>query len=145
MPVGDTGAVQPAAGTPGGTATAAAQPPIFQTPVDQFAAQAQQQATPTQPVSATNGAVAAGGPAVVAQQIAKNTNNSIQAAVANGSLTAQGAQQATAFQQNLTAQWQQILLNQGGGNPATNPQWPQIQTLIAKQVNDLVTKLGGHA
>jgi hypothetical protein len=89
--------------------------------------------------------VAAGGPAVVAQQIAQNTNNSIQAAVSNGSLSAANAQQVTAYQQNLTAQWQQILLNQGGGNPASNPQWPTIQTLIAKQVNERITQLGGHA
>ncbi len=89
--------------------------------------------------------MAAGGPAVVAQQIQQNTNNSIQAAVSNGSLSAAGAKQATALQQNLTAQWQQILLNQGGGNPQSNPQWPQIQTIIAKQVNALVTQLGGHA
>jgi hypothetical protein len=65
--------------------------------------------------------------------------------VSNGSLSPANAQQVTAYQQNLTAQWQQILLNQGGGNPVSNPQWPTIQALIAKQVNARITQLGGHA
>lgn len=116
----------PAAGTPGGTTAAAGGPIVV-------------------PPGVTNGTVAAQGPAAVAQAIQQNTVGSIQAAVANGSLSQQGAQQAIALQNSLTAQWEQILLNQGGGNPLTNPQWPQIQTVIAKQVNQFVQQLGGHA
>jgi hypothetical protein len=123
---GGGGGAVPPAGTPGGGTAAGGGPIVI-------------------PPGVTNGAVAAQGPAAVAQAIQQTTTNSIQAAVANGSLSPQAAQQAMAYQQNLQAQWQQILLDQGGGNPQTNPQWPQIQALIAKQVNQRITQLGGHA
>ena len=62
---------------------------------------------------------------------------------ASASLTPQQADQVKSLQDNLTSQWEQILLNEGNSNPFSSPNWPQIQVLIANQVNNLIKQLGG--
>jgi hypothetical protein len=63
--------------------------------------------------------------------------------VNNGTLTATGAQQAMQYQNALTTQWQQILLQQGGGQIDPG-QWAAIQGMISRQVQQYVAQLGGQ-
>ncbi len=58
-----------------------------------------------------------------------------QVAAAQPQLTPQQVQQVAAFQNDLTNQWKQILINQGATDPVNSPAWPQVKALVAKQVN----------
>jgi hypothetical protein len=88
------------------------------------------------------GLIASAGPQAITQAIQNSTITGIQSAVANGSLSQAGAQQAMQLQDTLTNQWAQILLNQGGGQIDPR-QWAAVQGNIAQQVNQLVAQLGG--
>jgi hypothetical protein len=62
------------------------------------------------------------------------TGNQQLAMAVNGQLTASQAATLAQQQDQLTAQWKQVLMNQGVTNPEQDSRWPQIQAQIDQQM-----------